>query len=133
MTQNNNINFYPVDLLKKILEETGFSSQEKEQILVKFVEISGKRVATKIFAFLESKPKNEEINNLERLLLYCQKHLAPPEILEVFYIPQFLTFLDVVETIKETSSGEVQKKITNVLASDPGFKNIYGLKIGTKS
>lgn len=125
MTQNNNINFYPVDLLKKVLDVTGFSSQQKEQILVKFVEISGKRVATKLFEYLESKPKNEEINYLEKLLTYCQNNLTPSQTLEVFYVPQLLTFLDVAETIKETSSDEVRERITNVLSSDPDFKNIY--------
>lgn len=130
--------FNPQALLEKVLTEIKTSKEELDKTISGFRHLSVKRITKTLLGKIERNPDLKDIvlslssdtseesliNDTKKLFDYCEKNLTNEDRVVAFYGSMLSSFLDVLQTVIDTSSQKEKSIIARTLSEDVSFNNL---------
>ncbi len=125
--------------LNTILIKIATPEEEIEKTLESYKRLAAKRITKALLEKLENNPSLKDLilslnedtdaasisNDIKRLFEYCETNLSPDDKALVYYGSMISSFLDVLQTVIDTSTQEDKVKIAKTLSEDETFNQLY--------
>ncbi len=125
--------------LNTILIKIATPEEEIEKTLESYKRLAAKRITKVLLEKLENNPSLKDLilslnedtdaasisNDIKRLFEYCETNLSPDDKALVYYGSMISSFLDVLQTVIDTSTQEDKVKIAKTLSEDETFNQLY--------